>query len=184
MRKTLVVVGVFLFVAAAWLPASAQFTVTTIANIQNGLHTAKIIDATNPGGVGTADSLEITGIVSAGGTNHVYVQEAAAVRSGIRCYGGSFSTTGINIGDDVTVQAEYLEYYGESELDFSATGGIVVNSTGNPPYAALTIPGSSLPYDAQSDTTPAEDYEAVLVRVTNVEITDDSSNRNTPGTSR
>ena len=103
---------ILLLIVGTGLPAFPQFTATTIANIQNELY--------SPG-----TQLEITGIVSAihpvPVPSYVYVQDAAAVRSGIRCYGGGGTVTGINMGDEVTVQGVYDDPFGETQLNFSAT---------------------------------------------------------------
>ena len=163
MKRILLGGLILLLIVGTGLPAFPQFTATTIANIQNELY--------SPG-----TQLEITGIVSAihpvPVPSYVYVQDAAAVRSGIRCYGGGGTVTGINMGDEVTVQGVYDDPFGETQLNFSATGSIVVNSTGNTLYTPLALTGASFPYDAPSDATPAEDYEGVLVRVASVIITD------------
>lgn len=166
MKKAFMASCAFLLLVGAGLPAFAQFTAATIAGIQNGVYSE-------------GAQLEVTGVVSAVDPapvpSYVYAQEAAAVRSGIRCYGGGGTVTGINVGDEVTVQAVYDEPFGETQLNFSATGSIVINSVGNTPYAALALSGANFPYDATSDTNPAEDYEGVLVRVANVTITDTTS---------
>ena len=137
-------------------------TVTSIADIQNGVIASDTV-------------VQITGIVTAQNDyNHVYVQDAGAVRSGIRCYRSSSSSTGIsgfNVGDDVTVVGPYMEYSGESEIDLGTTGSITLNSTDNTVYDPLVITGADFIYNSSSDTNPAEDYEGVLVTINGVEIT-------------
>ena len=164
MKKMILMSMVVMFLFA--VNVQAQFTAATIADIQNGVYT----EGTN---------VEITGIVISPGLdeNHIYVQDAQAQRSGIRCYGGNnydiFDS--VNVGDNVTVQAVYSEYYGESELDFSTTGSFTVNSTGNTVWDPIVVTGSVFDYDTEEDTEPAENYESVLVTVYNVTITDDTS---------
>lgn len=168
MKRTCLYLVLALPLLCAALPGHAQYIATSIADIHNGVHA---VNAT----------LEITGVVTAvGAGNHVYIQDAEAIRSGIRCYGGS-KVTGISIGDNVTCQGKYIEYYGETELDFAAEGSITVNSTGNAVYNPLTITGANLPYDTPIDTNPAEDYEGVLVKIFNVTMTLDASGTNRYG---
>jgi predicted extracellular nuclease len=104
----LTLAAVCCLMGSAW----AQFTQVTISDLQNG----SISENTN---------VEITGVVSVASNNHVYVQESGSTRSGVRCYGGNGSTSGINIGDTVTIQGEYYEYYGETEVDWTVDGGSI-----------------------------------------------------------
>jgi len=162
MKRTCLYLVLALPLLFAALPGFAQYTATSIADIQNGVHAANA-------------TLQITGVVTAvGAGNHVYIQDAEAIRSGIRCYGGA-KITGLAIGDNVTCQGKYIEYYGETEMDFAAEGSITVNSTGNALYSPLTVVGANLPFDLAVDTNPAEDYEGVLVKISNVTMTGDAT---------
>jgi hypothetical protein len=80
--------------------------------------------------------------------------------SGIWCYNGS-TPVGLEVGDVVDINGEYYEYFDESELDLtSGSGYTVVGTAALPPIQNLLIT------DLNNDSSTAEDWEGVLVEVT------------------
>ena len=65
----------------------------------------------------------IQGTVTASLYSSVCVAEAAGAFNGIWCYVGS--SHGLNVGDQVEITGEYLEYYTVTEIDVANTGGTV-----------------------------------------------------------
>ncbi len=82
----------------------------------------------------------------------------------------TFSDLGLqlNVGDQVTVTATYEEYNGVSQLSVNSLESVSVTGTATPP-APVVVPAATLAGDATG-----EPYESVVVRVENVEVTDDS----------
>jgi len=172
--KKWIVCSIFCVVALGLsFSASAQFTATTITAIQDGSggFTAGTSTAPEDG-----DALEITGIVTATRSDSVYIQDAQATYSGIRVYAAGEDISSIQIGDEVTAQGYYVEYYGESEIHLGPTGAnFTIDSTGNTVYDPITVAGSDLYMDTAIDTTPPEQYEGVLIKINNITVTNDNA---------
>lgn len=78
--------------------------------------------------------------------------------SGIWCYSGG--APGVEVGDLVDINAEYYEYFDESELDLTGGSGVsMVGTAPLPPIQNLTIT------DLNNDSPTAEDWEGVLINV-------------------
>lgn len=173
MKSTLFSFCTLLLVIGISLPVTAQYTVTTITAIQDG--SGGFTFHTNSGNPSAGAQLEVRGIVTAlgGSGNSFYLQEAAAPYAGIRVYPGSVNVTALQIGDDVSVQGHYVEYFGETEISLEASLiAPVIHSTGNTVWDPLVIPGSEFIHTTANNALPAEQYEGCLVRINNVTITD------------
>ncbi|MCA9714488.1 MAG: hypothetical protein KC468_07355 [Myxococcales bacterium] len=82
----------------------------------------------------------------------------------------SFSDIGLDlkVGDQVTVTGAYTEYNFVSQIQLNDLAAIQVTGTATPPAPVVVSPGT-LASDASG-----EPYESVLVRVENVDVTDDT----------
>jgi len=79
--------------------------------------------------------------------------------SGIWCYNGG--APGVEVGDLVDINAEYYEYFDESELDLTGGSGVsVVGTAALPPVQNLSIT------DVNNDAPTGENWEGVFVNIT------------------
>jgi len=114
--------------------------VLTIAEIQG------LVDESPFHGQTVITSGVVTAIATAG-SGSFFIQDAAAVRSGIQVYG----STAVAVGDEVQVQGEVEEYFGQTEI---LLGTFQILSSGNPLPASLALSGAS---------DLGEDHESVRV---------------------
>lgn len=135
-----------------------------------------IQDATNPSHPTEGTRVRIACLVSAVASNGLWCQEAAGgPYSGIAIYVGAApsylnATKGVQIGDNVTIDGDYAEFFGASQLESPELTYVGQGAVPTP----LTIVASSLVTGAAS----AEMYEGVLVRVMSVTVT--NSNPDAP----
>jgi hypothetical protein len=127
---------------------------------------AQIRDPSDPspvdeGTVVTIEGLVVTGVRSGSG---FYLQDPRASEwGGIYVYDAGDNV--VAVGDEVTVSGEYVEYYGLSEL---ATYPVAVK-TGTVPVPAPILVN---PCDVGTGGADAERYEAMLVQVDDVTVSD------------
>ncbi len=130
-------------------------------------------------GVVTADTTDIEGNETGTASNpQVYIQNGQGTWSGIHIYGTE--VTDLVRGDNVTVTGPVYENFGVTQIGDNNTGAtVVLNSTGNP----LPIPEdlSTSDIDGIGDGgVQAEQWEGVLIRYSNVTVTDENADGN-PG---
>ncbi len=105
----------------------------------------------------------VTGIAEAG----LWVQEPTPTSipfSGIWCY--TSSTPDVAIGDEVTINGFYEEFFDLTELNVADGGGqVIVTGT-----ATVPTPATLLVTDLNEGSATAEDWEGVLVHVENLEV--------------
>ncbi len=111
-------------------------------------------------------TVSVTGIVTSGAGEYEFTYAAMADAgggpwSGLMLYGND--VTGISRGDSITITGQIDEYFGLTELKYPTS--IVVHSTGHPQPAAEVLTTNEV---YQSST--AEQWESVLVRVENVTV--------------
>lgn len=99
-----------------------------------------------------------SGIVTGIAYNGYFIQDGGGPWNGIFVFDNENVP---EVGDDVTVMGEVQEYYDMTELGYISS--FVVNSQGNEVPEATVITGQQ---------SLMEDYESVLVRVENVEVTE------------
>jgi len=127
-------------------------------------------DETDPGHppVNSAVTLEdvvVTAIDRLGSNGAIWVQETAGgPYSGIRVYPGSIPTTTLTVGQHVTVRGTYEERYELSQITATAIEPLALPTTvlAPAPVAAAAV---------ATGGAEAEAYEGVLVRVTDVTVT-------------
>ncbi len=152
------------------MPPSSALSPTDIATIETWiteLGAATVVDIATAHGMAEGSIVAIAGIITtpnfgtAGSSSQYYLQDATA---GIVFYMGGVDA-GLNPGDDVTITGELSYYNGVLEIVPSNPADIVVNSTGNelPAPVSLTLAGL---------LADAETYEAMLIQVDSVSITD------------
>lgn len=103
------------------------------------------------------------GIVSAVYASGYFIQDAPGAWNGIHVFDPTNAAT-MNIGDSVTMSANVVEYFSMTQL--SSVSGFSRVSTGNPVYTSASI--------STADVN-LEDYEGVLVTVSNATCLDDNS---------
>ncbi|MCB9742918.1 MAG: hypothetical protein H6741_05405 [Alphaproteobacteria bacterium] len=129
-------------------------TETTIYDIRQGLH-AENTDVVIPGAVVTSE-------VNAYGNGFFAANVAGGEYSGIYVYlGSSYSGDLPEVGDEVTIEGEYVEYY-----DFSEISGATFTVTGS-----ASVPAPVVLSSAPSDWEP---YEGVEVTVQGLSVTSDA----------
>jgi hypothetical protein len=101
--------------------------------------------------------------VSAVYASGYFIQDAPGAWNGIHVFDPTNAAT-MNIGDSVTMSANVVEYFNMTQL--SSVSGFSRVSTGNTVYASAGI--------STSDVN-LEDYEGVLVTVSNATCLDDNS---------
>lgn len=125
-----------------------------------------IYDIQGQTGLSPFEGQDVTtsGIVTGIAYNGYFIQDGSGPWNGIFV----FDTENVpEVGDDVTVMGEVQEYYDMTELGYISS--FVVNSQGNEVPEATVITGQQ---------SLMEDYESVLVRVENVEVTELPNNYN------
>jgi len=107
-------------------------------------------------------TVTLTGICFAvqNGRYNAFIADAAGAWNGILLY-ESAGWTGVDVGDEITVTGEVGEYNGMTQL--ANITSVVVNSTGNTPYAPTVL-----------TTLAAQDeqYESTYVQFNTVTVTD------------
>ncbi|MEN8209075.1 MAG: hypothetical protein ABFR50_07470, partial [Candidatus Fermentibacteria bacterium] len=112
--------------------------------------------------------VSVTGIIVVGGDEYYHSQYAYAMImdagggawAGLTLFGNNVST--LNRGDSVTVTGEIQEYFSLTELSYPSS--VVVHSTGH------TLP---TPEPLSTVNVGQEQWESVLVSVSNVTVTED-----------
>lgn len=123
-------------------------------------------------GIVTADTTDIQGDGNLTGPQ-VYIQNGSGPWSGIQVFGTEADA--LRRGDEVTVTGIVNENFGVTRIGNLTNGAnVTVTSSGNtlPQFVELstaTIDGSN------SGDLPAESYEGVLVKLSNVTVTDDNA---------
>jgi len=113
-------------------------------------------------------NVTVRGIISANDEyNQVWIQDAAGAWNGVMIYSYSFYAL-VAVGDDITVVAKPSEYYTMTELIDPVL--FRIHSSGNTPYAAVSVTCADLDDDISGDTSPAEQYEGCLVKINNADI--------------
>jgi uncharacterized repeat protein (TIGR01451 family) len=129
---------------------------------------------TDPGGDGTYPSplagqvVSTTGVVYAVYSGNGFcIADASGPWHGIYVYYPDDTLP--NLGDQVQVEGEVVEYYGLTELGNYATYTIL--SSGNPIYDPSIVTAAEIPYD---DLDTSEPYESVFVELHNIEVTEEA----------
>jgi len=154
------------------MPTSGSLTPTEIALIAEWiteLGAAQEMTIAEARALEDGEIVTINGIVTSpnfqttGASSGYHIQDATGA---IVLYTGGFDT-GFTEGDDVTVTGELYTYNGLLEITPASPVDVVINSNGNalPDFADLTI--AELLADAET-------YEAMLVRIDSVSISDGS----------
>ena len=124
--------------------------------------------------------MQVTGYVSATAYNGFYLQDSptSALNEGIWVYCGTngYGTDGREVGEQVQVTALVEEYYGLSELNVADTSDAYADVT------SLSTGATMVPYETTTGaigeecTSTGEEYEGLLVKLTNVEIVGEPNN--------
>ena len=120
----------------------------------------------------------VTGIVTADTSDIplgpvVVIQNGIGPWSGIRINGTE--TIKLKKGDDVTVTGTVLENFSVTNITgMNSSANIVVNSTGNPLPAPQSLSTSDINFKP-SGTVSAEQWECVLVKYSDVAVTDENA---------
>ena len=128
-------------------------------------------------GIVTADTSDIEG----DGSNispQVYIQNGTGPWSGIQIFG----TEALNLvrGDDVTVTGMVNESFGVTRIqNLDDPSNITLNSSGNPLPDPFTISTGDIS-NSFTGLLPAESYEGVLVKYSNIKVVDENADGN-PG---
>ncbi|MBT3220867.1 MAG: hypothetical protein HN348_17420, partial [Proteobacteria bacterium] len=132
--------------------------VMSIPDIQEGIEQGTVFSGT---------LVSISGPVITGwGEYGIYVQESAGGPwTGIFVYMGTGNTTGLAIGDVVSIVGEIDEYYGLTEID-SASHTVSKTGTGALPSAEVLTIAEATTY------ATAEPYESCLVEIQSVTVED------------
>ena len=103
----------------------------------------------------------------------VVIQNGIGPWSGIRINGTE--TLKLNKGDDVTVTGTVLENFSVTNITgMNSSANIIVNSTGNPLPAPQSLSTSDINFKTNG-TVSAEQWECVLVKYSDVSVTDENA---------
>lgn len=132
----------------------------------SGPQEVPIYDIQGQTGLSPYEGQDVTtsGIVTGIAYNGYFIQDGSGPWNGIFVFDNENVP---EVGDDVTVMGEVQEYYDMTELGYISS--FVVNSQGNEVPEATIITGQQ---------SLMEDYESVLVRVENIEVTELPNNYN------
>ncbi len=130
-------------------------------------------------GVVTADTTDINGNETGTLTGpQVYIQDGQGPWSGVRINGTE--VLALNRGDNVTVTGTVSESNGLTQIGgINSSSNITVNSTGNSLPAAENL-SSSVIDQKTNGTVEAEQWEGVLIKYSNLTVTDENADGN-PG---
>ena len=130
-------------------------------------------------GIVTADTSDIEGNETGTPSNpQVYIQNGSGAWSGIHIY-GTEATNRVR-GDNVTVTGPVYEDFGVTQIGDNTTGAtVVLNSAGNPLPEPFDLSTSEID-DLGGGMVQAEQWEGVLVRYSNLTVTDENADGN-PG---
>jgi Secretion system C-terminal sorting domain len=130
-------------------------------------------------GVVTADTSDIEGNETGTPSNpQVYIQNGQGAWSGIHIYGTE--VTDLVRGDNVTVTGSVFENFGVTQIGDNTSGAsVVINSSGNALPDPADLSTSEID-DLSNGVMQAEQWEGVLVRYSNVTVTDENADGN-PG---
>lgn len=139
---------------------------------QTGLTIYDVQDTSRPNHplVNTSVRLEgvvVTGVVTAGShTGSFFIADpAGGPFSGLYVYRPNGSFTPPALGDEVTVEGTYTEYYNLSELTLASQAGVTITGTATPPAPIAVTPNQI------ANPTTAEPYEGCLVKIAGVQVT-------------
>ena len=120
-------------------------------------------------GIVTADTANIRfAALTSGGTTALYMQSGSAPSSGIWITGPESTMVGLRNGDSVTVTGSIAENFDVTRIQNITSA--VVRSTGNPEPSPVDLTSGA--FTAGNGDLGAEPYEGMLVRLTNVTVTD------------
>jgi hypothetical protein len=124
---------------------------------------------TSVSGIVTADTANISfTALTSGGTNSLYMQSGNAPWSGIWITGPESTMVGLRNGDSVTVTGSIAENFDVTRIENIMLA--FVHSSGNPiPPPANLLTGN---FAGGASDSLAERYEGMLVRFSNVKVTD------------
>jgi hypothetical protein len=124
---------------------------------------------TSVSGIVTADTAHISfTALTSGGTNSLYMQSGNAPWSGIWITGPESTMVGLRNGDSVTVTGSIAENFDVTRIQNISSA--VVHSAGNPIPEPIDL--STGAFVAGNGDPGAEPYEGMLVRFSNVKLTD------------
>ena len=124
--------------------------------------------------------VQVTAYVSAVDSNGFYVQDSpsAGLNQGIFVYTGygGYGLDAREVGEQVQITSLVYEYYGMTELDMDGTDGADADVT------SLSTGATMVPYETTTGAigeeceAGGEEYEGLLVKLTNVEIIGEPNN--------
>lgn len=156
-KRALFLVAILFLSLLSVVPVNAATPYVPIHDIQY---------TTDPSGDSPYKSQTIItrGVVTGVGSKGFFIQNGSGPWSGIYIYLGS--SPSVNLGDLVEVKGYVKEYYGLTEISVNTNYGDYVNKIGTAP-----IPD---PVTLQTGEVSQEQWESVLIKVENVEVTDPS----------
>jgi len=135
-----------------------------------GISPISAANVANPAGYLVRDyNATFTGIVMAKDVagDRVWLQDGTDPRSGVNTYAGDVYEN-VVVGDEILITSINDPFNNQTEL-YQPTLGAVLSSSNNP-YPPVEIAGSNIDVSVEADTDPAEQYESMLVKLSNVKI--------------
>jgi hypothetical protein len=122
------------------------------------------------GGIVTADTSHISiSPLSNGGTNSWYIQSTSQPWSGLWVTGIDPSLLALKNGDSVSVTGTVQEQFDVTRINVTAP--VVVRATGLPEPEPVSLTTGAFKFGVPNGSPTAEPYEGMLVRFTNVDVT-------------
>jgi len=121
-------------------------------------------------GIVTADTAHLERTAPSGGTSTWYMQSSNEPWSGIWIVGPESLMISLRNGDSITVTGTVAENFDVTRLQYISS--VTINSIGNPIPAPVELHTGDFGANAGNGSPTAEPYEGMLVKFTNVKVTD------------